>query len=894
MDIGYQWERFRKWCARSVDAESRLSWKFRFRNFWYLKFGFLFPHHRRLHYRYVISTAAYNVGPYIEDYFRSIFWQSANFRESIYIVITDDGSTDDTDRIVKKWQKRYPKNVTYLYKENGGVSSAKNTGMRYTLENIEADFITFTDSDDFLDNRYFYRLDRSITRCRCQNRLGIILCQPILFFEQWNIYSIKSSLQFRFENETKIIDVDSPRCFHFGSGYIFLPVEPLYRSHIVFDENISFLEDAIFVSYFLLSLPLSHRQLFLPASYYLYRQRKSKASLVANAAHAPSYFLMAPRICQTLLQHRALLPGGSNYKFVERFIILNYYYYFREGEEEGNCLLDQEVLDEGLRRIRAMLAYINTRMIECTTADWYWNRDQVRLLAVKGEEMETPCVHCMEVDLQKREIVLQVYIMADDAFQIFLDGQPVAPLFRKKELQKAWNRVWGYSLHLLVPYQDESQVLTVQIRGKKCNLWDNYRRKGCQALDLQAFCDTRRVQMARVRDRPDPNFWLLMDYPDRADDNAEYFYRFLQKHHPEREIAFVLERHSPHWKRLKQEGFHLIPFGEGAAYRQAFRQASKFISSQLNLHGHLLTDRERAGISLKNVIVLQSMERNEAPAAINSCRIALFTTASEQETAKFANYVSPYRIFPSQIRTTGLARHDALLAKAQTRKKEKSKNILVAPAWCSNTENNKTGNDETFCDSIYAKKWGHFLSSVKLKHLLEAHKCRLVFYPPPEVQPHLARWPLPAYVLQETCEDKSHQDILVESDLLITNNSPLAFEMAYLRRPVLYYRCDQEHYSDGKDSTSRPGYFDYPWNGFGPIAATEEALFTEFEKLLKRGIRPEPSFLECIEAAFPFRDGHCCERIYAAICELDQPRRADDFDRSTLIAYAEMAEPHSG
>jgi len=92
---------------------------------------------------------------------------------------------------------------------------------------------------------------------------------------------------------------------------------------------------------------------------------------------------------------------------------------------------------------------------------------------------------------------------------------------------------------------------------------------------------------------------------------------------------------------------------------------------------------------------------------------------------------------------------------------------------------------------------------------------------------------------------------------------------------VLYYQFDQEHYSDGKDSISRPGYLDYLRNGFGPIAATEEALFTEFEKLLKRGIRPEPSFLECMEAAFPFRDGHCCERIYATICELDTGSAAE-------------------
>ncbi|MDR0445072.1 MAG: glycosyltransferase, partial [Puniceicoccales bacterium] len=163
MDIYYNWGRLKKWCVRNFNAAGRMSWKFRFKNFCYLHFGFLYPHSKKLRYKYVVSTATYNVGLYIEDYFRSIIWQSVNFKKSIYLVITDDASIDNTAAIIKKWQRRYPKNIIYLkHDENQGVSATRNTGLKYILENIEADFITFSDPDDFVNRNYFWHVDQAV------------------------------------------------------------------------------------------------------------------------------------------------------------------------------------------------------------------------------------------------------------------------------------------------------------------------------------------------------------------------------------------------------------------------------------------------------------------------------------------------------------------------------------------------------------------------------------------------------------------------------------------------------------------------------------------------------------------------------------------------------------
>ena len=77
--------------------------------------------------------------------------------------------------------------------------------------------------------------------------------------------------------------------------------------------------------------------------------------------------------------------------------------------------------------------------------------------------------------------------------------------------------------------------------------------------------------------------WLLMDRETKADDNAEHFYRYMMRHHPEQTCYFVLNKTAPDWDRLKQEGFKLVEFG-GSEYEHHLRKAEKIISSHLEKH----------------------------------------------------------------------------------------------------------------------------------------------------------------------------------------------------------------------------------------------------------------------------------------------------------------------
>lgn len=69
------------------------------------------------------------------------------------IVLVNDGSTDGSEELCEEIVAKHPQ-VRYVYKENGGLSSARNTG----IENAKGDYIIFPDPDDWVTEDYLETL----------------------------------------------------------------------------------------------------------------------------------------------------------------------------------------------------------------------------------------------------------------------------------------------------------------------------------------------------------------------------------------------------------------------------------------------------------------------------------------------------------------------------------------------------------------------------------------------------------------------------------------------------------------------------------------------------------------------------------------------------------------
>lgn len=90
-----------------------------------------------------IVIPTYNRKVLLERAIQSVLKQTY---QNIEIIIIDDGSTDGTREYMSHYLRKYQNIIKYYYKENGGVSSARNFGIR----KAKGEYISFLDSDDII------------------------------------------------------------------------------------------------------------------------------------------------------------------------------------------------------------------------------------------------------------------------------------------------------------------------------------------------------------------------------------------------------------------------------------------------------------------------------------------------------------------------------------------------------------------------------------------------------------------------------------------------------------------------------------------------------------------------------------------------------------------------
>lgn len=99
-----------------------------------------------------IIIPVYNVEKYIEKCLLSVINQTY---KNLEILIVNDGTKDNSVNIIKKvMEETKDERIILLEKENGGLSSARNYGMKYAT----GTYIIFIDSDDYIDKYMAERL----------------------------------------------------------------------------------------------------------------------------------------------------------------------------------------------------------------------------------------------------------------------------------------------------------------------------------------------------------------------------------------------------------------------------------------------------------------------------------------------------------------------------------------------------------------------------------------------------------------------------------------------------------------------------------------------------------------------------------------------------------------
>ena len=98
-----------------------------------------------------IVVAVYNLEKYLPRCLDALVNQTL---KDIEILCVDDGSTDSAPQIIEDYKKRYPEKIKTFHKENGGEFTTRN----YGLERAIGEYVTFVDSDDYVENTWAEKL----------------------------------------------------------------------------------------------------------------------------------------------------------------------------------------------------------------------------------------------------------------------------------------------------------------------------------------------------------------------------------------------------------------------------------------------------------------------------------------------------------------------------------------------------------------------------------------------------------------------------------------------------------------------------------------------------------------------------------------------------------------
>lgn len=367
--------------------------------------------------------------------------------------------------------------------------------------------------------------------------------------------------------------------------------------------------------------------------------------------------------------------------------------------------------------------------------------------------------------------------------------------------------------------------------------------------------------------------WLIMDRPDRADDNADVFFRYMVKRNePDVDLYYVLSKESPSYREMSKIGKVIEPFS--LLHKELFVIADYVISSQLaqfvfnpfNEDVNYLRDLFRGP---KHIFLQHGVTHNHNGSILSNYRRNFYSVITVAEAEK--NYfLEPYFHYKEKnIWLTGMPRFDMLY-------RDDKRKITIMPTWrkflTTRAFDENTGTmiwkvNDDFTESEYFNFYNDLINSKKLLDAADKYDYHICFMPHvtflklADKFTHNDRVTIYKY-------DKSYREVYAESSLIVTDYSSAVFDFSYLRQPVIYSQFDFERFYS--DHTVKKGYFNFKNDGFGEVTDNLEDTINLIIDYMAHNCELKPKYRERIDSFFKFSDKNCSERIYNKIREIEE------------------------
>lgn len=299
--------------------------------------------------KFSIIVPVYQVQQYLERLVNSVLVQDYTEYE---LLLIDDGSSDNSGEICDSFSSKHTQ-IKTIHKQNGGVSSARNEG----IKNAQGKYLIFLDADDFLDEGFLKDISRVLG-----NGLHDILVYGYCLDKDNSSIELLPKLKGAYtkealENEFAIFANESS--FNSVCNKIFR-ADIIRKNKFEFPEQ-KIAEDGIFVCQFLKSAKTFY---FVDKAYYHYCQNDSSAVhkfCESRWTDENNYLLEMQKCAEVIAPEQTRKIMGTKYR---NAILFDLYNLIESKESAVKC---SKMLKNHLKQIYDLIdwnLYISDKMLK--------------------------------------------------------------------------------------------------------------------------------------------------------------------------------------------------------------------------------------------------------------------------------------------------------------------------------------------------------------------------------------------------------------------------------------------------------------------------------------------------------------------------------------------------
>lgn len=880
-------------------------------------------------YKFSIVVAVYNVEEYIEEAILSVINQDIGFKENIQLILVNDGSLDKSDRICKKYHNLYPNNIVYIEKENGGVSSARNEGMKH----IQGKYMNFLDGDDKLNLDCLSAVYNFFER---QHDYIDVISIPVKFFEGKEGEHI---LNYKYKETRQINLIKEYNNIQLFINSTFIKSE--FKEKFQFTLNMKYAEDVEFVNKVLLEKCTMG---VVVETNYWYRFRKSNSSAIQTGTQRKEWYTEYLNTFSVNLLKYAEEKFERIPKFIQYTVMYDLQWRFKlqkiderilstkEQKEfidllkrilysiDDKIILEQKNLSIAHKKYILNLKYgINIedkikKIYSFNNIEFMYN--EICLGNIHDEMLKIDILEVKDNVLTVEGFITKTILnepykiefeFNDNIYSVNVSERK---LYSKLSLGSIINKTYGFSIKLKIDSSIKQYILKIylvtaqnrvrlnMVMGKfirlnqdmkssyfitnshrillkynsiillKNSVKVNVGREVRLLVELLSKSDFKAIIMRNAYFLFElfkrKKIYIFMERIDKADDNAEHLFRYALKQNDGIRKYFVISKESPDYDRIKK-------YGKVIKYNSIYHKfmlllADKVISSQgednirLPFRGKGKHVRELC--NYKFIFLQHGIIKDNLSGWLNKYNknLNMFVTSVYAEYQSILN--EDYGYGKDVVKLTGLPRYDGL------HNKNKKKEILIMPTWRSNIVcelDQSTGirpYSKTFKESEYLKVYNSLLNNKKLLNYVSEKNYKIVFFPHPCIQQQINDFKINDRIIVPNYNE-SYQKMFNEASLLITDYSSVAFDFAYMQKPVIYYQFDRDTFFKGHTYTE--GYFNYETMGMGPVYINEEDIVENVIKVIDDNCIMEDKYKKRVKSFYKYTDKNNCERVYKEI-----------------------------